>query len=73
MWETTYYHILPDHQALIEWVKGARLRPYLDQMGEKLGAEFQKELVRRAQPLYPRNQKDNVILGFRRLFFTAEK
>lgn len=73
VWETTYYHILPDHQALIEWVKGARLRPYLDQMGEKLGAEFQKELVRRAQPLYPRNQKGNVILGFRRLFFTAEK
>lgn len=30
MWETVYYHVVPDHKAVLEWYKGSGLRPYLD-------------------------------------------
>lgn len=73
IWETKYYHHLTDHKALVEWVKGTRLRPYLTFLGEKLGEEFENEIVEKAKKLYPVRKSGGVVLGFRRLFFTAKK
>lgn len=73
MWETQYYHFLPDHLALLEWVKGTRLRPYLDVMDEETGQAFQQEILRRARETYPVEENGTVLLRFRRLFFTAVK
>lgn len=73
IWETKYYHILDDHNALIEWVKGSRLRPYLDFLGEPAGKEFEQEIEARAKKFYPIQKGGGVILGFRRFFFTAVK
>lgn len=30
MWETTYYHIVYSHNAVIDWYTGSGLKPYLD-------------------------------------------
>lgn len=73
MWETKYYHTLPNHQALVDWVKGTRLRPYLDCLSAEKGAEFENEIVKRSKALYPLTDNGNVVLGFRRFFFTALK
>lgn len=73
MWEVKYYHPLADHKALVEWVKGTRLRPYLAFLGEERGAEFEAEITRRSEALYPVGKDGWVVLGFRRFFFTAEK
>ncbi|HIZ56687.1 MAG TPA: methyltransferase domain-containing protein [Firmicutes bacterium] len=73
IWETKYYHNLEDHKALVEWVKGTRIRPYLAFLGEKRGEEFENEIVNRATKIYPVRRSGGVILGFRRFFFTAEK
>ena len=73
IWETKYYHCLEDHKALVEWVKGTRLRPYLDFLGETRGNEFEHEIVEGAKKIYPIRKNGGVILGFRRFFFTAEK
>lgn len=73
MWEVRYYHHLADHNALVEWVKGTRLRPYLTLLEEERGAEFENEIVQKAKELYPVRKHGGVVLGFRRLFFTAEK
>lgn len=73
MWEEKFYHSLPDHKALVDWIKGSRLRPYLDYLGEETGQEFEALLVERAKELYPITTNGSVILGFRRFFFTAEK
>ena len=43
MWEVKYYHTMSDHKALVDWVKGTRLRPYLDYLGVEKGAEFEAE------------------------------
>lgn len=73
MWEVKYYHPLAGHKALVEWVKGTRLRPYLAFLGEERGAEFEAEITRRAEALYPVGKDGRVVLGFRRFFFTAGK
>ncbi len=73
IWETTYYHNLPDHKALIEWVKGTRIRLYLAQLDEETGKKFENEIMERAKEVYPLMDSGEVILRFRRFFFTAIK
>ena len=53
MWEIKYYHSLPDHRALIEWVRGTRLRPYLACLDENGRAALEAELLSRAAKAYP--------------------
>ena len=71
IWETVYYHALPSHRALVDWVKGTRLRPYLNALDEKTAAEFEREILKRTIRAYPVMKNGSVILRFRRLFFTA--
>lgn len=73
IWETKYHYILPNHKALIEFVKGSRIRPHLDFLGNEKGREFEKELIERSKELYPVMSDGKVVLGFRRFFFTAKK
>ncbi len=73
IWETKYYHRMPDHQSLFEWVKSAKLRPYLDPLTEEKGKELEAEIVAKAKKEYPVMSDGNVVFGFRRLFFTAIK
>ena len=73
IWETKYYHTLENHRAMIEWVKGTRLRPYLDALGEETGKEFENEIENKAKKIYPPQKNGNIIFGFRRLFFIAKK
>lgn len=71
IWETVYYHALPSHQALIDWMKGTRLRPYLNALSEEQAVLFEKEILDRATEAYPVMKNGTVVLKFRRLFFTA--
>ena len=73
VWETKYYHRLDNHKALVEWVKGTRLRPYLNFLGKARGEEFENAIVERAKTIYSVRKDGGVVLGFRRFFFTAEK
>ena len=73
MWEIRYDHHLANHNALVEWVKGTRLRPYLALLGEERGAEFENEIVQKSKKFYPVRGHSGVVLGFRRFFFSAEK
>ncbi len=73
MWEIKYYHNLPDHRALVDWVKGTRIRPYLDCLDKAQGIAFEDEIIERAKAVYPIQNSREVVLGFRRFFFTAVK
>lgn len=73
IWEVKYYHNLADHRALVDWVKGTRIRPYLDYLGEERETAFENEIAMRAKNVYPVQANGNVLLGFRRFFFTAVK
>ncbi len=71
VWETVYYHHMPSHQSLVEWVKGTRLRPYLAALDSEGAAAFEKEIARRAAEIYPVRKNGGVVLRFRRFFFIA--
>ena len=72
IWETKYNHSLLNHRSLVEFVKGSRLRPYLEYLGGEKGREFEEEIIERSKALYPTMADGSVVLGFRRFFFVAE-
>jgi trans-aconitate 2-methyltransferase len=72
LWETTYYHQLPDHAAIIDWYRSTGLRPYLDALpDEPARQEFQRQLLERFQVRFPKQTDGCVLLPFRRLFVAA--
>lgn len=73
MWETTYFHRMTSHQALLDWAKSTRLRPYLAALDEEGQRQLEKEILDKFTPLYPQQRNGEFILRFRRLFFLAIK
>ncbi len=73
LWESVYYHRMKSHAALVEWIKGTKLRPYLNLLDEGCQKELENEIVQRVSSLYPVQENGEVIYRFRRLFFMAVK
>lgn len=73
LWETKYYHILPTHQAMLDWIKSTKIRPYLSLLEEEEREVFEKEILEKAIQQYPTNEHGEVVFGFNRLFFIAYK
>lgn len=71
MWDTTYYHVVPSHDSVIEWYKGSGLRPYLEMLSPAEKSEFLSDLLAVIKREYPVQADDRVILKMPRLFFTA--
>lgn len=73
IWETVYYHAMPSHAHLLEWVRGTRLRPYLEVLNEQEQAQFEADILTAVKESYPFTASGEVILKFRRFFFIADK
>ena len=73
IWETTYYHNMPSIEAMVEWVKGTRLRPYLNALDKNNAEKLEAEIVKRAAIAYDTQENSEIIFKFRRFFFTASK
>ena len=73
LWETVYYHALPSHAHLIDWVRSTRLHPYLDALDESQKQLFEQEILDKVKSVYSFTESGEIILRFRRLFFVARK
>lgn len=73
MWDTTYYHIVSSHNAVLDWYKGTGLKPYLDALNSCEQNEFLSELSEIIKSNYPVQADGNIILKMPRLFFVSEK
>lgn len=72
-WQTDYLHILPSHDAVVQWYKGSGLRPFLNKLpNEAMQNEFIAAYKERIQSAYPAQKDGNVILPFTRIFFIVE-
>jgi trans-aconitate 2-methyltransferase len=73
VWETTYHHILHGPDAVLEWVRGSALRPFLTAlsgpgMAADDAAEFLSAYAAVLRAAYPRQTDGRTILPFRRIF-----
>ena len=71
IWETVYYHNMPSIDAMVEWIKGTRLRPYLDALNRNDAEKFINEITEKASRAYNRQENGEFIFKFRRFFFLA--
>jgi trans-aconitate 2-methyltransferase len=76
IWETTYLHILDGPDAVLEWVRGSALRPFLTALeaadaGEQEVAEFEGAYAAALRAAYPRDAEGRTIFPFRRVFGVA--
>jgi trans-aconitate 2-methyltransferase len=70
-WETTYLHVLPGEDPVLEWIKGTGLRPVLAALDEADRAEFVGEYAARLRVAFPR-EPWGTVLPFRRIFVVAQ-
>ncbi len=73
LWHTVYYHPLENAAAIVEWVKGTGLRPYLDAAGPQNREAFVADYTARIAAAYPPMADGRVLLHFPRLFLVAVK
>ncbi len=69
-WETTYLHVLPGDDPVLEWYAGTGLRPYLDALEPAARTEFRAEVAAALRDAYP-TRTFGTILPFRRVFVIA--
>jgi trans-aconitate 2-methyltransferase len=71
VWRTTYAHVMADAEAIVEWVKGTGLRPYLDDLDEPTRARFLDAYGRAVAAAYPPRADGKRLYPFPRLFIVA--
>jgi trans-aconitate 2-methyltransferase len=71
-WETTYVHILPGSDPVLEWYKGTGLRPVLAVLDAKQSADFLAEYGEQLRTAYPPSSFGTVF-PFRRVFTVAHR
>ena len=73
VWQTTYLHVLPGDNAVLEWVKGSALRPVLDRLTDDSDrAEFLASYAEALRAAYP-PQDIGTVFPFRRTFAVGVK
>jgi trans-aconitate 2-methyltransferase len=73
VFETSYYHSLESHQAVVEWVKGTGLRPFLDPLDGEEKDAFLGQYLKSLEGAYPVSVDGRVLLKYPRLFMVAVK
>jgi trans-aconitate 2-methyltransferase len=74
LWETTYFHVLQNVEAIAEWYRGTGLRPFLDHLSsEAERLAFVWDYVELIRPEYPERADGRVLFPFKRLFLVASK
>jgi trans-aconitate 2-methyltransferase len=71
-WETTYLHVLPGEDPVLDWYRGSGLRPVLAVLPDGQAAEFLADYGARVRDAYPAAAYGTV-LPFRRVFVVARR
>lgn len=73
IWTVTYYHRMGSPERMVEWIRGTRLRPYLDLLSADECESMESEIAARVRETYHPAADGNLIMRYERFFFTALK
>jgi trans-aconitate 2-methyltransferase len=74
LWETSYFHILPSIQGIVDFVHSTALKPYLEQLNTKEERqEFEKDIFEECKKYYKEQSNGKVLFPFQRMFIIAYK
>ena len=71
IWQTRYEHVMPDPDAIVDWVKGSGLRPYLEALPEAERPQYLAAYREAIASAYPERSDGRRLFSFPRLFVVA--
>ncbi|SDD18293.1 trans-aconitate 2-methyltransferase [Variovorax sp. CF079] len=73
VWRTAYQHPMVSAAAIVEWVRGTGLKPFVDRLPADLQASYLAEYQRRVDGAYPVRTDGKRLLAFPRMFIAAQR
>jgi trans-aconitate 2-methyltransferase len=73
IWQTRYFHVMPDASAIVRWVAGSGLRPYLNALPENQQEQFLADYTNAVDRAYPPMADGSRLLAVPRLFVVATR
>lgn len=73
MWITDYCHEMDNHGKILEFLRGAALRPYIDRLNEEEQKLFMDEVLKNLKIEYHYQANGKILFPFKRLFLVAQK
>ena len=73
IWQTTYEHVMQSPEAIVDWVKGTGLRPYLEALSASERDTYLAAYTRGIDAAYPPRSDGKRLFSFPRLFIVAQR
>lgn len=73
IWETQYFHVMDSVDAVVEWLKGTGLRPFIAPLTADEKTKFLSLYAQKLSAFLPTQVDGKVLLPFPRLFVVARK
>ncbi|WP_280190917.1 trans-aconitate 2-methyltransferase [Delftia sp. PS-11] len=73
VWHTVYQHPMESAAAIVQWLRGTGLKPFVEGLPEALQADFLGEYEKRVDAAYGIRADGRRLLAFPRLFIVAQR